>query len=119
LNTITAEALRDLSERRQSLARHLTGETGEAGETDAADAREVSGATVDNEFRGRLRDREVAELREVDAALARIQAGTYGRCENCDQAIGRQRLRAVPEARLCLTCSSPRSAAAGARSRNE
>jgi DnaK suppressor protein len=45
------------------------------------------------------------EVIELDAALARIDAGTWGRCEQCGGAIGRTRLRALPEARRCLPCS--------------
>ena len=45
------------------------------------------------------------ELLEIDAALARIAAGTYGRCESCGGAIGRDRLRALPEVRRCVNCS--------------
>lgn len=45
------------------------------------------------------------ELTEIDAALARIAAGTYGTCEVCGGAIGRDRLRALPEVRRCVTCS--------------
>jgi hypothetical protein len=45
------------------------------------------------------------ELADIDAALARIQEGRYGRCVHCGGPIGLQRLRAVPEARYCLSCS--------------
>ena len=45
------------------------------------------------------------ELADIDAALARIQAGSYGRCLNCGGPMGLQRLRAIPEARYCLACS--------------
>jgi hypothetical protein len=45
------------------------------------------------------------ELGEIDAALARIADGTYGTCESCGGAIGRDRLRALPEIRLCVRCS--------------
>jgi len=47
---------------------------------------------------------ELRELREVDAALQRLKNGTYGRCERCGVAIGRRRLRAIPEARICSHC---------------
>jgi RNA polymerase-binding transcription factor DksA len=47
----------------------------------------------------------IRELREIDAALARIAAGTYGTCERCGGAIGRDRLRALPEVRCCLGCA--------------
>lgn len=46
-----------------------------------------------------------AELREIEAALARIAEGTYGACEVCGGAIGRDRLRALPEVRRCVSCS--------------
>ncbi len=53
----------------------------------------------------KLGERERAELAEIDAALQRIEAGTFGICEGCGDSIGSQRLRALPEARLCLGCS--------------
>ncbi len=46
------------------------------------------------------------EVEEVDHALARIEAGTYGTCERCGQAIPRARLKAIPHARLCIACKS-------------
>ncbi len=51
------------------------------------------------------------ELAETQAALERIERGTYGRCESCGGAVGRQRLLALPAARYCIAC------AAGARGR--
>ena len=56
-------------------------------------------------------EREVALLRhaqqqldEVRAALGRLDSASYGDCERCGGPIGMPRLRAVPEARLCLAC---------------
>lgn len=43
-------------------------------------------------------------MREVDAALARMDDGSYGTCENCGKPIGDERLDARPVARLCLDC---------------
>ncbi len=43
-------------------------------------------------------------LAEVEAALERMDAGTYGVCENCGQAIERDRLEALPYATLCMDC---------------
>ncbi len=50
-------------------------------------------------------DRGVQELREIDAALARIEAGTYGKCENCGGEIDEQRLRTLPTTTLCTSCA--------------
>jgi RNA polymerase-binding protein DksA len=41
-------------------------------------------------------------LEAIDAALARIDAGTYGTCEVCGKPIGEERLEAVPYATLCI-----------------
>jgi DnaK suppressor protein len=46
-----------------------------------------------------------SELSEIEAALRRIARGTYGSCERCGGAIGRDRLRALPEVRFCIRCS--------------
>jgi len=46
-----------------------------------------------------------SRLAELDAALARLDAGTYGRCERCGGPVGDERLEARPEARLCITCA--------------
>ena len=41
-------------------------------------------------------------LDEVEAAIARLEGGTYGRCEVCNKPIGAARLEAMPAARLCI-----------------
>jgi RNA polymerase-binding transcription factor len=52
----------------------------------------------------RLSEAEYRELSAIDAALKRIAGGTYGECESCGGPVGQQRLRALPEARLCTSC---------------
>jgi RNA polymerase-binding protein DksA len=54
----------------------------------------------------RLEGRDRHELDEIDAARARLEAGTFGGCERCRQPIPLTRLRAVPAARLCLPCQA-------------
>jgi RNA polymerase-binding transcription factor DksA len=43
-------------------------------------------------------------LEDITTALARMDSGTYGRCERCQRDIPPDRLLAVPQARLCLDC---------------
>jgi DnaK suppressor protein len=43
-----------------------------------------------------------AQLNEIDAALARLDDGTYGKCEDCGKPIGDERLEARPTARYCI-----------------
>lgn len=53
-------------------------------------------------------DREVGELRDVEAALERIRVGSYGICDDCDSEIERERLDANPTARRCIDCERQR-----------
>lgn len=43
-------------------------------------------------------------MKEIDAAFARMDDGTYGRCESCGETIPGERLEARPVARLCMNC---------------
>lgn len=45
-------------------------------------------------------------LHDLDDALAKLDAGTYGACEQCGAPIGEARLEAMPAARLCIACAS-------------
>jgi DnaK suppressor protein len=49
-------------------------------------------------------DRDLSELRLIDAALLRLSAGTYGNCVDCDQPIPMARLQAEPTAARCVQC---------------
>ena len=52
-----------------------------------------------------LRDRSRAELRRVENALRKLDAGTYGACENCGNPIAPERLQAIPWAPFCIECA--------------
>jgi DnaK suppressor protein len=47
-------------------------------------------------------------LQDVEQALERMEAGTFGRCERCGEPIADERLEALPAARLCMTCKRQR-----------
>jgi DnaK suppressor protein len=49
-------------------------------------------------------DREYEQLRSARSALRRIQDGTFGTCQHCDEDIHPKRLAAVPWAPLCIGC---------------
>ena len=53
-----------------------------------------------------LRDRSVSHLELVDAAVARLGAGTFGRCLRCGKPIAPARLEALPWAAHCIDCQS-------------
>jgi DnaK suppressor protein len=47
-----------------------------------------------------------AKVAEIDAAIGRVEAGTYGSCEACGKPIPAARLEVVPEATLCVSCKT-------------
>jgi RNA polymerase-binding transcription factor DksA len=49
-----------------------------------------------------------AQLRDIDAAGARLTTGTYGSCAVCGKPIAAERLKARPTAERCLTCAASR-----------
>jgi DnaK suppressor protein len=62
--------------------------------------------TVDRERNLALSGQALLAVEEIDYALERIVATTYGSCERCFQPIPKPRLRALPYARLCVACKS-------------
>lgn len=57
-------------------------------------------------FELRIRDRERKLLSKIDEAIARIDDGTYGICEDCGEEIGLKRLEARPVTTLCIDCKT-------------
>ena len=65
---------------------------------------DMATATFDREMDYTLEDNSGAVLAAIDAALARIETGTYGICERCGKPIAPERLEARPWAALCIDC---------------
>ncbi len=105
------EALEDERVRTRRRLADLTGDY--AGIVEAArdsnvdDEHDPEGATIAFERSqvGALAEQARQHLVEVDAALVRLDEGTYGVCERCGAAIAPGRLEARPTARTCITCA--------------
>lgn len=55
-----------------------------------------------------LLESEEQLLEEIDAALDRLDQGTFGRCMDCHREIPKERLQALPYARYCVPCTQKR-----------
>jgi len=66
---------------------------------------DVGTENYDQEFTLGLIENEQGTLEEVNEALGRINAGTYGRCQECNGPIPRPRLQALPYTRHCIQCA--------------
>jgi len=58
----------------------------------------------DRNFTLRIRDRERKLIGKIKDALERIDSGTFGICESCEEDISEQRLKARPVTTLCIDC---------------
>ncbi len=98
--------------RLEGLREHLARRTRKV-ESDLA--RAESGAEIDSEEQAVERENDEVlsalsgegrdQLELIEAALARLDAATYGLCATCNRPIGRSRLEALPYATTCITCS--------------
>jgi len=79
-------------------------------DTNADDEHDPEGATIafERSQLGALVRQAQRHLAEIDAAEARLAAGTYGTCERCGADIGEGRLEARPVARTCIRCAAAR-----------
>ena len=77
-------------------------------DSNADDEHDPEGATIafERSQLDALAKQARGHLAEIDAAIARVDGGTYGVCETCGQPISDARLRARPVARACITCAS-------------
>lgn len=80
---------------------------------------DIGTETFDRERDFSLLEQVEAELADIDHALERLEAGTYGTCEACGQVIGDERLEAVPAARFCLSDQDKAENEAGRNHANE
>ncbi len=82
----------------------------DAGEETAYDNHlaDTATETYDRELDYTLEENSEHVLAEIEAALKRIDEGTYGICTNCDKPIAVGRLEALPWATLCIDCRRDR-----------
>ena len=72
--------------------------------SDLPDEMDLASAEYTQSFEFRLRGRDKALLNKLDLALKKIDDGTFGQCETCDEPIVKKRLEARPETGLCIKC---------------
>ena len=72
----------------------------------AADPLDQVRSELDREIVISQLDQQARSIHDVQTALSKMEDGTYGLCERCDEAISPKRLDAVPWARLCIGCQS-------------
>jgi len=77
------------------------------------DMAELGTGNFDQEFTLSLLGSEKNALNQVEAAIERIENGSYGECETCGVKIPKSRLAAVPYAAQCVQCASQQEKSRG------
>ena len=96
-----------LVRRRDALARALEGDLSllqELHQQKTGDVLDAAADTVQDELNSQLLEVESRELHAIEDAIARMDGGDYGKCDDCGKAIPISRLRAVPYATDCIGC---------------
>ncbi|MFM8933556.1 MAG: TraR/DksA family transcriptional regulator [Gemmataceae bacterium] len=95
----------NLLKRREEIQQRLKADLRDLGGHGASgDMADAALDTDGDEISSSLAERESEELAQVDHAIERLKAGTYGMCEGCVKRIPVSRLNAVPFATLCIDC---------------
>ena len=71
---------------------------------DLPDEMDLASSEYLQSFTFRLRGREKGLLDKIERALQKIEEGTFGACEECEEEISVKRLEARPETTLCIRC---------------
>ena len=96
LTQMRKELLRDVSRTFKTESDHL--------KFDVGDFYDHASSDRDRELALMITDRERDKLVQIDEALRNIEDGSYGICESCGDEIDQDRLKAMPFAKLCLSC---------------
>jgi len=96
-----------LEEKREAIVKNAENTMAEGLALDAndlPDEMDLASSEYIQSFTFRLRGREKTFLEKIDRALKKIEDGSFGTCENCEEPISVKRLEARPETTLCIRC---------------
>jgi RNA polymerase-binding transcription factor len=91
----------------------------ETSKDEGMDTYDLASEEREREINFILTDRDRGKLQAIEDALDRIDGGSYGVCESCEQEIAEGRLQAMPFTRLCVQCQADRETEAKQNRRGE
>lgn len=96
-----------LEERKEQILKNINdsvSEITELRESGAVDEFDMASINTDSNLEYSISSKQKEELVHINIALFKIKDGTYGICEMCEEEISVARLKAKPQAKLCITC---------------
>jgi len=70
---------------------------------DLPDEADLAQSVINQQVTFNMRQREIIKLRSIEEALERVEDGSFGHCEDCDDPIATKRLENQPWATMCIT----------------
>lgn len=95
---------RELERRLADLQARLSSIKQDVSRPHSGDSAEQAQERENDEVVDAIGNETALSIKIIQAALSRIESGTYGLCDSCGEAIGEARLRAIPEATRCVEC---------------
>jgi len=98
---------RDLTERKAQILKNLEEAENKIvmmQNQEPKDEGDFAALAIETDIDDRIIRQQRAELNEIEIALGKIKAGTYGICEMCEEPIGIERLKVKNFARYCIVC---------------
>lgn len=74
-------------------------------ELDVGDEMDIAQGLTIEDMKSKLSARNKAMVNRINKALDKIENGTFGQCEACEEEISEARLKALPDCRLCINCA--------------
>lgn len=99
-------AKKSLLARRAELIGDIADKEDQIEENSTDDQEDKMAERQEDEILSALSQSDHAEIIRIDAALKRLDEGTYGICANCGEEIAPARLEAMPDTVLCVSCAS-------------
>lgn len=100
------QARKQLLRRQMELSQQLTALETDLQQPHSRDWQEQAQERENDEVLLRIANQTANELLQIQHVLKKLGANTYGTCSNCGEAIGQQRLKALPSAELCIRCAN-------------
>lgn len=102
---MNADTITKLKTRRAELRREMLDIEDRLDDEPSKDWEDRASERQGDEVLEALGTHDMSELRQIDAAISRIQAGTYGLCVECGESISLARLDALPATPFCAACA--------------
>jgi len=101
------EFLEILLDRKKQILKNIKeaqSEIGELKNSEASDEADFASISSDSAIEAVISKKQQKELEEIEYAINKIEDGTYGICEMCEDEIGVERLKVKPQAKYCIVC---------------